>query len=77
MPIRTCISCRKKHEQKKLKRFQCIDKELLLFTKIGRSFYICEECLLNTKQLEKALFRQCKNKDNYMLKLKEILTNGR
>jgi predicted RNA-binding protein YlxR (DUF448 family) len=76
-PIRTCISCRKKDEQSLLNRLQCIDKKLVAFCGSGRSFYVCDDCVNNTKMLEKALYRQCKNKDNYIEQLKEIFANGR
>jgi predicted RNA-binding protein YlxR (DUF448 family) len=76
-PIRTCISCRIRCEQKMLIRFQCIDKNLSSFSKNGRSFYLCNDCLENKKKCEKALFRQCRNKTNYFEQLKEIVENGR
>jgi len=77
MPIRTCVSCRNKQNQDTLNRLQCINKKLQLFTGFGRSFYICNNCIDETKRLEKALFRHCKNKDNYIVQLKEIFANGR
>ncbi len=77
LTMRTCVSCREKITQKLLNRLQCIDKRLIKFTSIGRSFYICNDCLDNTKKLEKSLYRQCKNKDNYIAQLKEIFENGR
>jgi predicted RNA-binding protein YlxR (DUF448 family) len=77
-PIRTCISCRKKQEQNLLNRFQCKEKKLSKFTKHGRSFYICNDCLSEgSAKLEKTLYRQCKNKDDYIAQLKEIVANGR
>jgi predicted RNA-binding protein YlxR (DUF448 family) len=86
-PIRTCIVCRGKFEQNLLLRFKCKDKKLQAFDNMGRSFYICKECISllededinskNLKKLEKALFRECKNKDNYIGQLKEILTHVR
>ncbi|MEA3512715.1 MAG: DUF448 domain-containing protein [Campylobacterota bacterium] len=77
IPIRTCVVCRDKHPQKLLNRLQCKDKKLNIFNGNGRSFYICESCFFNEKQLEKALYRYCKNKDKYIEQLKEILGNGR
>jgi predicted RNA-binding protein YlxR (DUF448 family) len=74
--IRTCISCRLKQEQKELIRFQCIDKHLTTFNGKGRSFYLCSDCIDDKKKSEKALFRQCRNKDNYFEQLKEIVENG-
>jgi predicted RNA-binding protein YlxR (DUF448 family) len=77
--IRTCVVCRKKMAQKLLNRLQCNDKKLTAFTGIGRSFYFCNDCLEleNESKLEKALYRNCKNKDKYIVQLREILANGR
>jgi len=77
MPLRTCISCRDKQEQIYLNRLQCKNKALVPFNGIGRSFYICNDCLEDKKKLERALFRQCRNKAQYWEQLKEILANGR
>ena len=77
LTMRTCVSCRGKFAQKMLNRLQCTDKVLTKFTGIGRSFYICNDCLEQTSKLEKALYRHCKNKDNYIVQLKEILIDGR
>ena len=75
--IRTCVVCRKKISQKLLNRLQCKDKKLTAFTGIGRSFYICNDCLEDETKVEKALYRSCKNKDEYIVQLREILANGR
>jgi predicted RNA-binding protein YlxR (DUF448 family) len=63
--------------QKELNRLQCKDKKLLPFSGIGRSFYICNGCLDDEKKIEKAFYRNCKNKDNYIVQLREILKYGR
>ncbi|MGB9802146.1 MAG: DUF448 domain-containing protein [Arcobacter sp.] len=82
-PIRTCIVCRSKLSKENLIRLQCKDYKLISFDGIGRSFYICKECqektLLDeeTKKIEKALFKQCKKKDEYLVQLKEIITHVR
>ena len=86
-PIRTCVICRKKYPQNELLRLKCEDKKLVLFDNNGRSFYICNDCLSmikdsqnnqkDLKKLEKALYRVCKNKDDYLGQLKEILTHVR
>lgn len=85
--LRTCISCREKIEQKMLLRLKCEDKKLVLFNNYGRSFYICEDCISKIvqtdidqrvyKKIDKALCRECKNKDKYVLQLKEMLTDVR
>jgi len=84
-PLRMCIGCRSKISQKQLLRLQCDEnKKLVPFTNYGRSFYICKECIEHTltenknkKKLEQTLFRVCKNKDEYIIQLKEILTHVR
>lgn len=84
--LRTCIVCRKKIEQKELFRLKCEDKKLVLYNNYGRSFYICRDCIsllqsdINQKtykKIEKSLFRECKNKDKYVVQLKEMLTDVR
>jgi predicted RNA-binding protein YlxR (DUF448 family) len=75
--IRTCVVCRKKIAQKLLNRLQCKDKKLTTYTGIGRSFYLCNSCLEDETKVEKALYRNCKNKDEYIVQLREILANGR
>lgn len=60
-PTRMCICCRKKIPQKLLMRLQCIDKNLVHFTKSGRSFYLCETCVKsNDKRVQRSLSSQCK-----------------
>ena len=78
-PIRMCISCRKKDAQSKLLRLQCNDGSLDVFKGDGRSFYICENCIVDEKRISKALMRQCRSgdKDKFMNKLKEIITDDR
>ena len=85
--LRTCIFCRSKIEQKKMLRLKCHDKKLVQFDHNGRSFYICDDCIeeieqspigqKDYKRLEKTLFRKCKNQDNYLEQLKEIITHVR
>jgi len=79
LPIRMCVSCRKKDSQNNLVRLQCKEGELDCFNGRGRSFYLCNECLLNEKKLSKSLMRQCRSnkKDKLMNKLKEIITDDR
>jgi len=78
-PIRMCISCRGRYEQKLLVRLQCKDGSLEVFKKIGRSFYICKACLDNEKKIIKSLMRQCRSGDKEKLinRLKEIITDDR
>lgn len=79
LPIRMCASCRERDIQDKLYRLQCIDGSIENFTKSGRSFYLCNNCLSHEKKVLKALMRQCRggDKDKFMNRLKEIITDGR
>ena len=84
--LRTCILCREKLEQKELFRLKCEDKKLVQYNNYGRSFYICKGCIeviqsdigqKKYKKIEKSLCKECKNNANYVVELKEILTNVR
>lgn len=84
--LRTCIVCRNKFEQKELLRLKCEDKKLFFYNNFGRSFYICKDCqdflqsdikAKEYKKIEKSLCKECKNKDEYVTQLKEMLTDVR
>ncbi len=79
LPIRMCISCRDRHEQNTLVRLQCTDSSLESFSGSRRSFYLCKDCLSQEKKVIKALMRQCRggDRDKFMNKLKEIITDDR
>ena len=72
-PIRMCACCRTRNQKNSMIRLQCKEKKLQFFDGIGRSFYICNDCLDTEKRLEKTLYRECKNKDGYLTQLKEML----
>lgn len=84
--LRTCVVCKEKLEQKELLRLKCEEKKLMFYNNFGRSFYICSGCEsylqsdLKTKEykkIEKSLCKECKNKDEYVIQLKEMLTDVR
>jgi len=54
-----CIVCRNRFAQYELIRLQCKKKELIFFDGVGRSFYVCKECL-NSKKLSKKISYLCK-----------------
>jgi predicted RNA-binding protein YlxR (DUF448 family) len=73
-----CVSCRQRFEQKKLFRFICKDKQLYRFDGVGRSSYLCGECIEDDKKIAKSIFRLCKNKNmGYISQLKESLVDVR
>jgi len=79
IPTRMCITCKERDAQTQLFRLQCKDGVLQLYTKVGRSFYVCETCLDLDRKISKSLMRKCKSgdKDKLMNKLKEIIADGR
>lgn len=83
-PLRMCVLCRSRLEKNNLIRLKCKDKKLVSFDGNGRSFYICKSCIdlafnssKDLKRLERMLYKECKNKDEYIVQLKEILTHVR
>ena len=77
-PIRMCIVCRKRYEQNILFRFQCMEKNIVAYTKVGRSLYLCKDCI-SSKKLPKSLARVCKSGEleRLVTQLKEIVVNER
>jgi predicted RNA-binding protein YlxR (DUF448 family) len=71
---RMCIVCRERISQKEMLRLQCKNGELLKFSGVGRSFYLCENCK-NSKKLDKIIKRICK-KNISIEKIKEIIIYG-
>ncbi len=78
-PVRMCISCRLRYVQNELNRFRCKNGQLETFTGFGRSFYLCNNCILDEKKVLKALMRQCRSgdRDKITNRLKEIITDDR
>jgi len=82
IPFRMCISCRQRIEQNKMVRLQCKNREIIPYSKDGRSFYVCKDCFKDTKQdkLTRQLQRYCKKDKNSILKMietfKEKIFNG-
>ncbi len=44
-PIRMCISCRKRESRQELIRLQKDHSNLIRYSGMGRSFYLCTECI--------------------------------
>ena len=68
-----CICCRLRFNKDYLLRLQCKDKNIIPFSNSGRSFYLCEKCCNDTKRVKNSIYRQCKNKADYDIWLKEIV----
>lgn len=62
-PIRMCIICRGRFEQNNLTRFQINNGKVTQFSKVGRSSYICLDCMnLEETKLVRALNSKLKFK---------------
>lgn len=82
VPIRMCIICRSRFTQKELLRLQTKQNKIQKFSGLGRSFYICKECLLSKseKKITQIIIKSFKlNKnenDKVAMSLKEIWLDG-
>ncbi|AKF24325.1 hypothetical protein YH65_02135 [Sulfurovum lithotrophicum] len=47
-----CIICRSRHPQKSLIRLKQNGKEVIAFNGMGRSFYLCRNCVNDKKKLK-------------------------
>ena len=75
-PIRMCISCRKREPQKNLFRFQKRDNKVIRYSGVGRSFYICKDCIKNEDKLFKKAVKILKvDQKSLEVVLKELKSN--
>jgi len=58
-PVRMCIVCRTRDLQKNLIRLQCDNQKLISFKGIGRSFYVCKDCIKEKKFIN-YIAKKCK-----------------
>ncbi|NPA27632.1 MAG: DUF448 domain-containing protein [Epsilonproteobacteria bacterium] len=76
-PIRMCIACRRREPQKTLFRLQKKDGAVVKYSGVGRSFYICKECIVKE---EEKLFKKISKilkveKNSLEVVLKELRSN--
>ena len=77
--LRMCVQCRERYTQSTLLRLQSFESEIIPFSGMGRSFYVCKAC----SKLE-AFTRHMMGKhkvpkdmhDRFREQLKEIIANG-
>lgn len=50
-PIRMCITCRKREPQRLLTRLQLLDSNIVPYSGVGRSFYLCKSCCSDEKRV--------------------------
>jgi predicted RNA-binding protein YlxR (DUF448 family) len=54
-----CVVCRDRLSQAEMLRLQCKENDVIKFSGMGRSFYICKDCI-NDKKLDKIIQKICK-----------------
>ena len=74
-PIRMCISCRKREPQKELYRLQRVESKLIKYSGVGRSFYLCKECLTSKHIAKKIAGRMKINLISVEELIKELSSN--
>lgn len=74
-PVRMCVVCKKKDEQRNLFRFQIKASQITKFSGFGRSYYLCGLCLKKDEKVLQKAFSKL-NKSIIQLNLKEIFFNG-
>jgi len=75
-PIRMCIACRSRHPQNTLIRLKQSGKEVVAFNGLGRSFYLCDECVKNEKKVKGLVKRFKQDAEHFTKLLKELMKNG-
>jgi len=75
-PIRMCIACRKRELQRGLIRFQIKDGEVVIYSGLGRSSYLCSECLKDKRKIRYISKRFSIALESFEKLLKESNING-
>jgi len=75
-PIRMCIACRSRHPQNTLIRVKLSGKEVVVYDGIGRSFYLCCDCVKNEKKVKGLVKRFKQNEERFVKLLKELVNDG-
>ena len=57
-PIRMCIVCKGRFFKEELYRMQCYENRLIKWRGVGRSFYVCKDCV-NNKKFIKYISKKC------------------
>ena len=71
-----CIACRSKHPQNTLIRLKQNANEIVVYDGIGRSFYVCNQCIQNQKKVKGLVKRFKQDEEHFTKLLKELMNNG-
>ncbi|MSN95833.1 DUF448 domain-containing protein [Campylobacter sp. FMV-PI01] len=74
-PVRMCVVCRTRYYKDELLKFN--QKNILNFDSVGRSFYICRDCICKDDKILKKYISKITKIDNINLeKIKESVLYG-
>ena len=71
-----CLSCRQRNTQDSMLRLQQDNKSIIAYRGYGRSFYLCHNCVTNTKKTKKLAKRLKQDEEQFAKLLKELIKNG-
>ena len=71
-PIRMCISCRCRHPQNSLIRLKLDGNDVVAHDGMGRSFYLCDECVVNEKKIKGLTKRFKQDKERFVGLLQKL-----
>ncbi len=71
-----CIACRKRDLQRNLIRFQIKNHKITPYCGKGRSSYLCNDCLKNSKNIKRVAKRLSIDFESFEKLLKELNING-
>ncbi len=71
-----CVACRGRFEKKSLTRLQQKEECIVPFQGVGRSFYLCRDCINDTKKIKGLTKRFRQNEEHFVKFLKEQIENG-
>ena len=71
-----CIACRSRHPQNTLIRLKLLGQDVTAYDGLGRSFYLCEQCIQNEKKVKGLVKRFKQDTEQFTKLLKELINNG-
>ena len=71
-----CLACREKSARDILVRVEQNGSDIVNYSGVGRSFYICYNCINNEKKVKGLAKRFGQDRERFVKFLKELVKNG-
>lgn len=71
-PIRMCVACRSRYPQNTLLRLRQNIKEIVIYDGVGRSIYLCSQCIQNEKKVKGLVKRFKQDAEHFAKLLKQV-----